>query len=219
MKTSAIHVAAIFAAFLSFAAAQKSDDQKSKSTTREESVPAVRFASLIGKWYVGGDANRVCYIAAAAGKLFAINDTNVAAELAISGDNSLIAKWPGSPNSAIVMPKYILWSVNQWWSREPANFSAAFFTKGKWEAQFPEGASSLVFRKDGSVLELWRGEPLPGRWKDGPEAQSLVLERADGSAFTFKMTDKDSCVRNDGTVYTRTSSPSSAKAVTKARGE
>jgi hypothetical protein len=98
--------------------------------------------SLIGTWYVGGDKEKPCWIAATENALFIISDSKFAARVGLCADGSLfVPGWPAGYSegfapydSARVSAPYIgsrgevikdkiLWSNGTWWSRKPSDFT------------------------------------------------------------------------------------------------
>ncbi len=78
--------------------------------------------SLLGKWYFAGDANRVAYFVKAGSSLFFINEVKDAAEMKVTGSNTLVGTRPNYKASFIVIGDYMMCSNSFWWSRNPVNW-------------------------------------------------------------------------------------------------
>ena len=92
-----------------------------QETTRTLAEPALSAfeEGLVGKWYLGGDSNRPCYIARAGSMLFTINEEKHTLELTTTENKMLIAKWRNyRVTGMLVSGDYILWSNGWWWSRK-----------------------------------------------------------------------------------------------------
>jgi hypothetical protein len=93
--------------------------QEPSRQTNERTLSAFE-ESLVGKWYLGGDANRPCYIARAGGMLFTINEEKHTLELRATENKNLIAQARNYRVTGLMQSEeYILWSNGWWWSRHP----------------------------------------------------------------------------------------------------
>lgn len=96
--------------------------------------------SFIGAWYMGGDEERPCWIAATENALFIISDSRYAARVGLCADGSLyLSEWPAGfpggfgpyysapfsrPHTGVrgkVIDGKILWSNGIWWSRKTSD--------------------------------------------------------------------------------------------------
>jgi hypothetical protein len=110
--------------FVSMAAPSSAVAKPPKAANPPADRPLTRFeSSLVGRWYAGGDVNKVAYIASAGSMLFTINEYKDTMELSASDDGSIAARHFADRLSGVVSGNFLMWSNASWWSREPVDFS------------------------------------------------------------------------------------------------
>jgi hypothetical protein len=80
--------------------------------------------TLVGDWYENGRIERLCHIAATDNNLFALNESNNASGRAFLTRKGFLYVAAWVVHGEIVDDR-ILWSNGTWWSRKPADYSAA----------------------------------------------------------------------------------------------
>ena len=76
---------------------------------------------LVGDWYAGGRADRLCHIAETKDALFAVTDSNSGGQIVFDKKGFLFV--PAWRCHGQVIADKILWSNGTWWSRTPSPFA------------------------------------------------------------------------------------------------
>jgi len=170
MKLPAFLSASAITLLLSFPASAQSQNNSPATPSSQPAATATPSPqpqlshfeqSLVGTWYLSGNADKLEYVASSGSTIFAINDSRDAYQIFPSNAGTFIARHNDIETSAVVTGDYILWKGGAWWSRSPVSVATttARDLAGHWSLLADSGyQADVVLNEDGTGTHSGYGD-------------------------------------------------------------